>query len=286
MSWANFHTHSNFDDGKVSPLEYVKEALNQNVRILGFSSHNFLPFNVGWTLKRENYKNYCGVIKKLSEKYKDKIEILLGLEVDFLPRYDSFYKEINLSVLDFVIGSVHFVNFFSRDKAWVIDETEEEFERGITEIYKGDIRRAVEDYYELIKRMAQKEKLDIVGHLDLIKMNNKGEKYFSEKEDWYRKAVFETLEIIANKNLILEVNTGGIARGKTDSLYPSLWILEECYRRGISITLCSDAHSPEQITAKFKEAASILNSIGYKELYILTKGKGRACSFSKEGLNI
>jgi histidinol-phosphatase (PHP family) len=272
MSWVNFHTHSDFDDGRVALEEYIKEALKQDVAILGFSSHNPLPFSVDWVLKKEDYEKYCKTVRDLSEKYKDKIRILLGLEMDFLSNLGSYYREgIDLSALDFLIGSIHFVNFFGDNKGWAIDESEEEFEKGLAEIYSGNIKKVVEDYYKLIRNMLKLENPDIVAHLDLIKMNNKDGKYFSEEEKWYRTAVLDTLKAVAKSSSILEVNTGGIARGKTDSLYPSNWILEEAYNMRIPITLSSDAHRPEQITAKFKEAAVLLNSIGYKEVYILHK---------------
>jgi len=270
MSWVNFHC--SFDDGNVALEKYVKEALKQDVAILGFSSHNPLPFSVDWVLKRKDYKKYCKTIRKLSEKYEDQIRILLGLEMDFLSNLNSFYKEgIDLSELDYIIGSIHFVNFFDNTKGWAIDESEEDFEKGLDEIYKGNIKKVVKDYFKLIRDMLRLENPDILAHLDLVKMNNKDEKYFSEGENWYREEVLKTLKAVAKSSAILEVNTGGIARGKIDSLYPSNWIIEEAYNMRIPITLSSDAHRPEQITAKFKEAAVLLNSIGYKEVYILHK---------------
>lgn len=287
MGWVNFHTHSNFDDGNVKIEEYVKEALRQDVSILGFSSHNPLPFPVDWVVKKEDFKEYCKTVRVLSEKYKDKIRILLGLEMDFLPSINSFYREgIDLSALDFLIGSVHFVNFFHKNKGWAIDESPENFEKGLDEIYKGNIKKVVKDYFKLIRNMLKLENPDIVAHLDLIKMNNKGEKYFSEEEKWYRQEVHDTLKAVAKSHSILEVNTGGIARGKTDSLYPSIWILEEAYDMRIPITLCSDAHRPEQITAKFKEAAILLNAIGYKEVYIPHKKTWAPHPISVEGVEL
>ncbi len=287
MSWVNFHTHCSFDDGNVALEKYVKEALKQDVAILGFSSHNPLPFSVDWVLKRKDYKKYCKTIRKLSEKYEDQIRILLGLEMDFLSNLNSFYKKgMNLSDLDYIIGSVHFVNFFDKNKGWAIDESEEEFEKGLDEIYKGNIKKVVKDYFKLIRDMLKLENPDIVAHLDLIKMNNKDDKYFSEGENWYREEVLKTLKAIAKSSAILEVNTGGIARGKIDSLYPSNWIIEEAYNMRIPITLSSDAHKPEQITAKFKEAAVLLNSIGYKEVYIPHKKTWAPHPISVEGIEL
>ena len=287
MSWVNFHTHCSLDDGNVHLEGYVKEALKQNVAILGFSSHNSLPFPVDWVLKRKDYKKYCKTIRILSEKYKDKIRILLGLEMDFLSNIKSFYKEgINLSELGYIIGSIHFVNFFDDTKGWAIDEAPEDFEKGLNEIYNGNIKKVVKDYFKLIRDMLKYENPDIVAHLDLIKMNNKEEKYFSEKEKWYREEITKTLKAVAKSHSILEINTGGIARGKTDSLYPGNGIIEEAYNMRIPITLSSDAHSPEQITAKFREAAILLNAIGYKEVYILHKKTWSPHPISVEGIDL
>jgi len=287
MSWVNFHTHSNFDDGKFLIEEYIKEALKQDVTILGFSSHNPLPFPVDWVIKKKEFAEYCKTVRELAKKYEDKIRILLGLEMDFLCNLNSFYKKgVDLSLLDYTIGSIHFVNFFDKNKGWAIDDGQEDFEKGLNEIYKGNIKKVVKDYYKLMRNMLRSENPDILAHPDLIKMNNKEEKYFSEKENWYRKEVMDTLKAVARSSSILEVNTGGIARGKTDSLYPSIWILEEAYQMRIPITLSSDAHKPEQITAKFKEAAVLLNSIGYKEVYILHKKTWAPHPISVSGIEL
>ena len=287
MSWVNFHTHSNFDDGRVLIEEYIKEALKQNVAILGFSSHNPLPFSVDWVVKKEEFTEYCKTVRELAKRYEDRIRILLGLEMDFLSNLNSFYRKgIDLSLLDYIIGSIHFVNFFEDKSGWAIDGSQEDFVKGLNELYEGNTKKVVQDYYKLIRNMLKNENPDILGHIDLIKMHNKEEKYFSEKENWYRQEVMNTLKAVAKSSSILEVNTGGITRGKIDSLYPSTWILEEAYQMRIPITLSSDAHKPEQITGKFKEAAVLLNSIGYKEIYIPHKKTWAPHPISVEGVEL
>ena len=116
------------------------------------------------------------------------------------------------------------------------------------------------------------QKPDIIGHIDKVKMNNKG-KFFSEEESWYKELAKKTLEITAKTNCIIEVNTRGIYKKRSDSLYPGIFLLQEIYKMGIPITLSSDAHSTDELTAYFPETISILKDIGFEKLkYFTSKG--------------
>ncbi|MCX7766895.1 MAG: histidinol phosphate phosphatase, partial [Candidatus Sumerlaeia bacterium] len=125
---------------------------------------------------------------------------------------------------------------------------------------------------------------DIIGHLDLIKKNNKQDKFFSETEGWYKEIVMRTLKTIAGSKAIIEVNTGGLTRKRCDALYPSLWILENILKLNIPITLNSDAHNPNELIGHFKETAEVLKNIGFKHIYVLTDEGWKACNFSVTGL--
>ena len=59
--------------------------------------------------------------------------------------------------------------------------------------------------------------------------------------------MYDTLKKIAETDCIVEVNTGGIARKKISSLYPSTWILDMCKHLKIPLTLNSDAHKPVKL---------------------------------------
>ena len=128
------------------------------------------------------------------------------------------------------------------------------------------------------------QKPDIIGHLDKIKMNNKN-RFFSEDEKWYKDLVKETLKYIHQNSKsgipIVEVNTRGIYKKKTQSLFPSIDILEQCYLLKIPITLNSDAHKPDELTNYFKETIQILKNIGFKGIHILNNGKWLLKPFSE-----
>lgn len=271
MRWANFHTHSNFCDGVGEPQGYVVEAIKQGVAALGFSSHAPLPFSTSWHMPPGALAGYCQTVRRLQQENAGRLPIFLGLEIDFIPGVTSPQApRFQPFGLDYTIGSVHFVDRTPEGVLWEIDGHPESFARGLEEGFGGDIRRLVESYYGLIREMVQTACPDVIGHFDVIKKNNPRERYFSETEPWYKEAVFETLDVIAASQRILEVNTGGIVRKRTDALYPSPWILERCLALDIPVTLSSDAHMPEHVTAGFDGAADVLWEIGFREVYQLS----------------
>ena len=281
MSWSNYHNHTKYSDGRNTPKECVEKALDLGMISLGFSDHAPLPFQVSWAIQNQDLNSYCKMIKNLTSE----IPIFLGLEIDFIPGLcgpgDSRFRELGL---DYTIGSVHFVGKNSAGKYWDMDTSAEIFTKGLEEIYDGSIRLAVETYYHNIREMVRTQPPDIIGHFDYMKIYNANDRYFSESEDWNQKAVMETLNVISKSNCILEVNTGQFARGQLNMPYPSDWILEQSLKLNIPITLSSDSHRSENLTAGFEQAASILNDIGYREIQLLEKEGWKSHPFDENGI--
>lgn len=270
MNYSNYHTHCLFCDGKGDPEDYIKKAISLSFHSLGFSSHAPVHVPSSWTMKEENLNNYVQTIKNLKEKYKNQIQVYCGLEIDYFPGVSGpdseKFKKLDL---DYTIGSVHFMKNKDTSEYLTVDGDEEEYTRIIEVFFKGDVHAFVTKYYCLIRRMLSEHKLQIVGHLDLIRKNNKNERYFNETEHWYKEEIIKTLKAIKNSGAILEVNTGAIARGYLTTPYPSSWILKECYELDIPITLNSDGHSPENLDAFFDESLNMLRYAGYKQVYFM-----------------
>lgn len=271
---TNYHTHCGLDDGTGRPEEYAERAVVEGLDALGYSCHAPLPFPQDWVLTAENLSVYLREIGDLKKRYAGKLEIYVGLEVDFVrgiigPRDPSLAAHR----LDYVIGSVHFVDGTDVDKHYAVDFTDEMFRDAIEEGFDGDARSLVREYYRNLREMVSEHTPDIVGHFDLIKKNNSGGRYFDENAKWYRDEVMKTLEAIAASGALVEVNTGGLARKRTDAPYPSPWIIPECRKLGIPMNINSDAHSPEHLTHWFGEARQLLRDSGYREQLVLIGGK-------------
>jgi histidinol-phosphatase (PHP family) len=273
MQLANYHTHTIFSDGKSNPKDYIESAIEKGLTAFGFSDHAPVLFDTSYCMPMEKLNNYLIEIDRLKFDFADRIEIYKGLEVDYIPGEVSILEDyIQSSMLDYTIGAVHFVDYWSDGKPWVIEGSEDVFQKGIIEIFEGDIEAVLTRYFGLIREMVQTACPTIVAHLDRIKKQNKGEKYYSEKSSWYKKAVEQTLEMIAESKAILEINTKGVYKGVTDDFYPSTWVLKMAYEMNIPIHLASDCHHPSLITGGFDNAMKKIKKLGFKDIQLLKNG--------------
>ena len=287
MTWTNYHSHSSYCDGTATVDRLVEQAVSEGLHAFGISSHGPLPLPVSWAMQENRLPDYIADFVKLRNKWQNEIELYLGLEVDFVPGH-SWWDQIGplYRDLDYVIGSVHLVDTFDDGRPWEIDGTREEFEMGLQQIFRGDVRAAVSRYFELTRWMLMLENPDILGHLDKIKVQNAQGGYFSETDSWYRQEIDKTLRVAANMGVMVEVNTRGLYTGQSLDLYPSQWILERILDLGIPIVLNSDAHDPKEITAGFRFAGKILRKIGFQKLNVLSEGRWQEVRFSKNGLEL
>lgn len=279
--WANFHMHCNYCDGSDPIQHYAEMAVSSGISHLGFSSHAPLPFDCKWCMPEEKLSRYLDEIESLKKIYPS-LQLCKGLEVDFIPGITGPKKFEAL--LDYTIGSIHFVDQYTDGRYWEIDGQHGTFLDGLEKIFKNNSRDAITRYFELTRDMVINSTPDVVGHLDKIKIQNINNKLFNESEPWYQEEVKKTLAVIADAGCIIEVNTRGIYQNKTTVPYPSPWILEIAGEIKIPVTLSSDAHHPKDITRQFTETASMLVSLGFKEIHILHEGMWTPVTFSENGI--
>ncbi|MBS1490717.1 MAG: histidinol-phosphatase [Bacteroidetes bacterium] len=280
--WFNFHTHSTYCDGKSSLQQIADEAKRLNFISLGFSSHAPLPFACAWCMKKENLDTYLREVNTFKKIVP--FEIYTGLEVDFIPQVMSpadFQSKLN-----YTIGSVHFVEKFLDGRRWEIDGPHTLFLEGLAKIFKNKFKEACIRYFELTREMMQHAPPDVVGHLDKIKMQNAGHKFFNESDPWYVQQIKLTLAEIKKAGAIIEINTRGVYQKKTDTPYPSPWVMELIRQNHIPITVNSDAHHANDLINQFPETLALLKEIGFKELFILTNKKWKPFAFDATGIKL
>ncbi len=264
---TNFHTHSNYCDGKATLREMVDFAVAHGFTALGFSGHCPLPFENSYSIT--DYEGYCNEIRALKAEYADRIKILLGLEMDYVPgMLEDFSPLIEQGGLEYTIGSVHLVTdgpADTDDQLWMIDGSRyQTYDEGLQKVFGGDIRRGVRAYFHNENAMLQKNRPTVVGHPDKIVMHNR-DRYFHEDEPWYRDLALETIHLIHDLGLICEINTRGIYKGRHADYYPGKWLIEEMKTLRIPVIVSTDAHAPEDLL-RTEGAYEYLSEIRYPEV--------------------
>ncbi len=276
MQHFNLHTHSTYSDGKSLMEDTVEEAIRQGMHTLGFSDHSSVPFESRVSIPMDKNEEYVNHLKELKIKYKDQIDILSSMEMEFIPGIVVDFQKMKRDFgLDYLIGSVHLVGK-SPDTLWFIDgKSIEPYDEGLKKYFGGDIKKGVRAYFDQENEMIETEKFDIIGHFDKVKMNARG-RYFQEEEKWYRDMVLETLDLIKQHDLIVEINTRGLYKQRYNGFYPSEWLLPRMKEMNIPVVISSDAHQYWELTYFFKEAEEALRAVGYQETMCFKNGKWNA----------
>jgi len=271
---SNHHTHSFFSDGKSHPDEYAKMAVKLGFGLLGFSEHSPVPFDNPFSFKPERKEEYLAIINSLKTEYTGRLEIALSMEMEYIPGISENFalvgKEFNL---DYLIGSVHLVNNGQDEALWFIDgSVAETYDEGLRNLFGNDIRKAVSTYWQQVNRMIETQRIDIIGHLDKIKMHNR-DRFFREDEPWYIALVNETLDLIKSREVIVEVNTRGIYKNRSNTTYPGPEILRKIKRLGIPVMVNSDAHQPHELDGAFPYAEKLLKESGFTSVRCFQSGQ-------------
>lgn len=251
---VDLHNHTilcNHATGTID--EYIKIAIKNGVKYYGFSDHAPMNFEPQYRMTFKQMKNYERDINLAKEKYKNRCEILLGYEVDYL-KGDVDERVLNADV-DYLIGSVHFIDKWGFDNPEFIGKYAD---KNIDEIWQ--------EYFDTVEEMVNTRLFDIVGHIDLIKIFK-----FIPKTD-ISLLIIKLLKTIKKVNMVMELNSAGF-RKPIGEAYPSLDILKEAFNLGIEITFGSDAHAPSQVLQNHEKIVNMAKSVGYTQCVIFRKRK-------------
>jgi len=214
-------------------------------------------------------------IRRLGREWEGRgLEILLGLEIEWIKGLSSPRDEIfRAAGLDYSIGSLHFVDLPGSGR-FAVDMGIEDFESHAAGYSGDDVGRAVyRDYYRQLGELIEEGGFDILGHFDLVKKNIGEGRWFDESSRGYLDEAFGAAGMLKGKDIVVEINVGGMSRGKVKEPYPSLPILREIRSLGVRITFSSDAHAPEHLGANLDSARELAREAGYDSIAVLSKGK-------------
>lgn len=255
----NFHTHTQFCDGRDTMDNMVSAAVAEGFVVLGFTPHSPIFIPSPCNMSDSDVAVYRSNLERLKAKYAGRCELYTGMEIDYLdPQHGPSSQQYKDYGLDYSIGSVHFIK--NRKGEFVdVDGRFESFCRKMNESFDNDIRYVVEEFYRASREMLALGGFDILGHFDKIGQNAGYYKPGIEDEDWYQKLVNEYIDEIIASGVTVEINTK--ARAEHKRFFPGERYWKRLVEAGVPIVVNSDAHYPLRMNAGRNEALEMLRKL-------------------------
>jgi histidinol-phosphatase (PHP family) len=275
------HTHTLFCDGHDDVETCCRRAWEKGLVSLGFSAHGPITKKTGiasdWQLPDDRLPDYLNAVRDARRRWQGKLSIYLGLEIDYIGGLmgpaDRDYRDLGL---DYLIGSVHYL-IPPRSAPFTVDGSREELDRGLEEGFGGDGEALMHCYWDQVAAMIRSGGFDILGHADLIKKNNRPSgaagAFFDPASPVYLQRIREIAALAGTcPGIVVEVNTGGMNRGKVSETYPSLAMLRLFRENKVPAIITADAHRAQDLDGHYGEALEVMRQAGYTET-VLFEGR-------------
>lgn len=254
MILKDLHVHSTYSDGKNTPREIIETAIKLGMETIGISDHSPLEFDSSYCLNNKKINEYVEEIQILKKEYKNKIEVLCGMEVDY-------FSSIGNYQFDYTIGSVHYIK--CKEVYVPVDYNINVTTMAINELFNGDVYAYCEEYYKLVGDVVEKTNADIIGHFDLITKFNEKSPIIDEKNTRYVESYKRAIDKLIPYGKPFEINTGAISRGYRITPYPNCDILKYILKKGGKVILSSDSHSANTLMFEFLKCERLADKIGF-----------------------
>ena len=226
--YANYHTHT-YRCGHASGTEeeYIKIAIANGIKIMGFSDHVPFAFENGneypWHVKTKDAEDYVKTLSALREKYKDKIEIYIGFEMEYIDKhFDDMLKYVKSLGAQYLILGQHFSRFDSFEVVY--------YSSG----YSCDEEILI-SYTDLVIKAIKTGVFSYVAHPDIFN-------YDIESAE-YKREVRRLCEVAKEYDTPLEINLLGINENRW---YPNEVFWTIAGEVGNKVVFGFDAHTAER----------------------------------------
>lgn len=224
---ANYHTHTwRCRHASGTEREYVENAIAGGLKILGFSDHTPMPYEGGYVsnvkMDLDELEGYVDTILKLKAEYRKDIEICLGLEVEYYPRYfDKLLQITGQYPIEYFLLAQHYLG----------NETDDFFCGRPTD----DVER-LKKYCRQSKEALQTGCFTYFAHPDLLN--------FTGDQEAYDREVRELCHFAKKLDIPLEINFLGIWDKRH---YPDRRFWKIAGEVGNTVIFGADAHQPEKV---------------------------------------
>ena len=243
---ANYHTHTpRCRHAEGTEEEYAQAAVDAGIEILGFSDHTPYWFPGGYythmRMFPDQLEEYCNAVHKVQKQYADKLQIHLGLEVEYYPAY---FKEVLSRARD------RGVEYFLLVQHWVGSEIGEPYCG-----YATEDESLLKRYCDQVINAMQTGLFTYIAHPDLI--------HYVGDARTYQRHIRRLCREAKSCAIPLEINLLGLEK---DRHYPNRLLWEVAAEENCDCVIGCDAHEPAAIGRRTAEekALELVREFGLK----------------------
>ncbi len=235
----NYHTHTFRCYHAVgNEYAYIRRAMAAGIEVLGFSDHAPMLFpeshDAYYRMKPSLLPDYVETLLEYREKYRGRLEILIGFEVEYYPDYfASFLDLIRPYPIDYLILGQHFLGN-EIGGAHVMKETKDE--------------RIPTEYVDQVIEGMKTGVFSYLAHPDVI--------FYTGDEVPYEKEMRRLCRAAKEMSLPLEYNLLGLSEGRN---YPNPAFWQIAAEEGNDVVLGWDAHNPRDFLQCEVEERALAN---------------------------
>lgn len=235
--------------------DYCEQAISDGLSGITFTEHAPLP--EGFTdptpeqdsaMSYGQLTSYIEDLQAVKSFYKNKLSVLIGLEVDFIEGFEkettTFLNEVGPKLDDSIL-SCHFINI--NNEYYCIDYSPDVFLTCQTLL--GSTDAVYKHYYETVKKSVKSDlgsyKPTRIGHITLCQKFKK--KY--PATELHSQDIISILQLINDHNYSLDYNGAGTLKPLCGVTYPPGDIASLAHQLGIPLIYGSDAHQVKGMAA-------------------------------------
>lgn len=270
---SSFHGgHSFHGDGEGQVPEIARAAAQKGFAAFGFSEHFDRPPSTKFLLPGETdfltgrgawAAPYVEAVRKVQVEFADLLPIRLGTELEYIRGAEQWTKNaVTDWPFEYLVGSVHYMRYGAHDIC--IDCNRGRLEEALDRA--GNPEQLQLDYYDHVLELIEWNLVQIVGHLDLVKIYLRPSEVTPTKA--IEKKVATLLDSMRDSGVALDVNAAGL-RKPFREIYPAAWILEKAAQVGVPVTLGDDSHAPDQVGLGLDAAVALIVKCGYESISVV-----------------
>jgi len=253
----DLHTHHHRCGHALGDLAaYAQAARRLGLAVLGLSDHAPLLLEgapdepaPGMHMPASAFDGYLAEAAALRERFRGELELLVGVEADYLPGREAAYAALlDDARLDYALGAVHYLDGYH-----VYDRRRWQQHDDVDALY--------ERYLERVRSAAASGLYDVMAHIDAIKARAPRQPRDPQRS-WDR-----TVAALRQADVAVEINTSGYR--KCGEPFPAWGLIERLHDAGVPLTFGSDAHAPDEVHYAWTEVRDGLRARGIEELVIV-----------------